>query len=105
MGPKWKNIGLILKRSNCIDRLGFVMESETYEQRRHKVDHISKYGAIPNHKHHVSIIFQEVIPRDKSFATHRANFYSNYVSNQMVMNFTKLKEVFVHNMSMTKKIL
>jgi hypothetical protein len=52
---------------------------------------------------HVSIIFQEVIPRDKSFATHRASFSSKYVSNQTEMNFTKVREVFVHNRQRMKK--
>ena len=70
------------------------MESETSDQRRHKGGHFSNYEAIPTHKNNVSTIFQEFIPRDKSFATHRASFSSNYVSDQMVMNFTKVKEFF-----------
>ena len=73
------------------------MELDTYKHRNNKGGNISKYDVIPTHKHHVSNIFQEVIPRDKSFATHRANFSSNYVSDQMVMNFTKVKEVFVNH--------
>jgi len=55
------------------------MESETSEYMRHKGGNFSKREDIPTHKHHVFIIFQEVIPRDKSFATHRVSFSSNYV--------------------------
>jgi len=68
------------------------MESETSEQRRNKGGHFSKYEAIPTHKYHVSIIFQEVIPRDKSLATHRASFSLNYVSDQTVLKLKKVRE-------------
>lgn len=81
------------------------MESETFEQGGNKEGHFSKYESIPTHRHHVSIIFQEVIPRDKSFTTHMANFASKYVSNQVEMNFIKMKEVFVNNRPRKKKIL
>jgi len=81
------------------------MESKKFEQRKPKGGHFSNYEAIPTHKHHVSIIFQEVIPRDKSFATHRASFASKYVSNQTEMNFTKVREVFVYNIKMMKNLL
>ena len=67
------------------------------------IDHISKNNAIPNHKHHASIIFQEFIPKDKSFATPRASFASNYVSDQTEMNLTKVREFFVHHRSKKKK--
>jgi len=57
------------------------------------------------HKHHVSVIFQEVTPRDKSFATHRASFSSKYVSNQPEMKLTKVREAFVHTRLNMKIVL
>lgn len=81
------------------------MESEKYEKRRHKGGHFSKYEAIPTHRHLVSIIFQEFIPRDESFATNRASFSSNYVSDQTKMNLKNVREVcFHHRIRMTKLI-
>ena len=62
--------------------------NETFEQRSHKVGHISNYEVISFHKHHVSI-FWEFIPRVKSFSTHRVGFSSNYVSDKIKMNLTK----------------
>lgn len=59
--------------------------------------HISKNKAIPTHKHHASIIFQEFIPKDKPFAKPGASFAPNYVSKQTEMNLTKFREVFVYN--------
>ena len=41
------------------------MKSETYEERKPKGGHFNNYEDIPTHENHVSIIFQEVIPRDK----------------------------------------
>ena len=79
------------------------MESETSEQMRHKGGHVSKYGVISAHKHHVSIIFQEFIPRDKSFATHKASFSSKDGFGQLEMNFIKVKEFFVNNTKRNKK--
>ena len=67
------------------------------------IGHISNPEAIPTHKHHASITFQEVIPRDKSFATHRVNFSSNCVSDQTKMNLTNVREVFVHSRLREKK--
>jgi len=81
------------------------MESETSEQKMHKEGHFSKYEAIPTHKHHVSIIFQEVIPRDKSFTTHRAIFSSNYVFDQSKMHLKQVREVFVHHRPRMKNLL
>ena len=81
------------------------MESEKYEYMRHKVGHFRKDEDIPTHKHHVSIIFQEVIPRDKSFATHRAGFFLNYVLYQIGMNLENMRVVFVHSRPRMKKLL
>jgi len=81
------------------------MESETSEKRRPNGGHFRNYETIPAHKLHISIIFQEVIPRDKLFATHRAIFASKCVSNQKEMNFTEVREVFIHNSTRMKKIL
>lgn len=64
---------------------------------RHKGGNFSNYEDILTHKHQVSIVFQEVIPRDKSFATHRADFSSNYVLDQTGINLENMREVFVHN--------
>jgi len=81
------------------------MELETYKNKHPKGCHIRKYESIPTHKHHVSITFQDVIPREKSFATYRVSFASNYVSNQKMMNFEKLREIFVHNSPRNKIFL
>ena len=69
------------------------------------IGHISKHKSIPTHKHHASIIFQEFIPKDKSFATPRASFASNYVSDQTEMNFETVREIFVHHRSKNKNLL
>jgi len=81
------------------------MGLETSKKRRHKGGHISNYEAISTHKHHFSIIFQEIIPRDKSFATHRANFSSKDGFEKMEMIFTKVKEIFVNNTRSNKNLL
>jgi len=72
------------------------MGLEIYEQRRHNGGHIREYEAFSAHKHHFSIIFQEIIPRDKSFAAHWASFSSKDGYEKMEMNVTKVKEVFVN---------
>ena len=69
------------------------------------IDHISNYKSIPAHKHHASLIFQKSIARTKSFATPRASFASNYVSDQKEMNLETLIEVFVHHRSKKKNLL
>ena len=69
------------------------------------IDHISKHKSIPIHKNHASIIFQEFIPKDKSFATPRAIFASNYVFEQQYMNLKNVRDFFVHHRSKKKNLL
>ena len=78
---------------------------EAYEQKIHMVGHINNHEAIPTHKYHASISFQEAIPKNKSFATPRASIASNYVFDQKNMNLKKVRDFFVHNRSKKKKIL
>ena len=80
------------------------MKLETSEYMRHIGGHFSEYEAIPTHTHHVSIFFQQVIPRDKSFATHRADFSSNYVSEKENMNLINVREFFVHHFPKKKNL-
>jgi len=81
------------------------MESKTSKKSRHKGAHFSLYESIPTHRHDVSIIFQEVIPKDKSFATHTASFSSNNVFDQMEMNLTNVTNYSVHNSPRMKNLL
>ena len=77
---------------------------QAQEQKIHMVGHISNHEAIPTHQYHASIIFQEAIPKNKSFATPRGNFASNYVSEQMEVNLT-VREAFFHHRSKFKNLL
>ena len=67
--------------------------------------HIINNKSIPTHKNHSSIIFHEFIPRAKPFVTHMASFASNYVSDQIEMSLTKVREVFVQYRHNTKILL